>query len=197
MNTNEQLAAAIVRANERLDWIEARDGKLPDDNYATIETTVGLVRALRGATAADTVTVDRASLTAHNLEKWEQIDQLQRAAAASEQRAAALESRLTEIRDSIGAYRYWRTNDDVMMYSCRFCPSSRPAVGVDGPHPHHRICVLNPDYDAGMQAARERLERLAASRHVDVGNVCVWCDETWPCRASLAAAAPSAAPEGA
>lgn len=48
MNTNEQLAAAIVRANERLDWIEARDGKLPDNNYATIETTVGVVRALRG-----------------------------------------------------------------------------------------------------------------------------------------------------
>ena len=36
MNTNEQLAAAIVRANERLDWIEARDGKLPDDNLSLI-----------------------------------------------------------------------------------------------------------------------------------------------------------------
>lgn len=163
MNTNEQLAAAIVRANERLDWIEARDGKLPDDNYATIETTVGLVRALRGATAADTVTVDRASLTAHNLEKWEQIDQLQRAAAASEQRAAALDYRLSEIRNGSQAYRYWRTNDDVLMYSCRFCPSPVEAVGRDGDHQHHRICVLNPDYEAGMQAVRERLAAAAPS----------------------------------
>lgn len=83
------LAAAIVQANATLDWIEERQGPLKPDGFATIETTVGLVRALRGALAADTVTVDRASLVAHNLEKWEQIDALQRALAASGQRAAA------------------------------------------------------------------------------------------------------------
>lgn len=94
---NEQLAAAIANANATLDWIEERQGTLAPDCFAAIETTVGLVRALRGAVAADTVTVDRASLVAHNLEKWEQIDQLQRAAAASEQRAAALEAQMLEI----------------------------------------------------------------------------------------------------
>ncbi len=42
------LAGAIQQANDRLDWIEARQGPLPDDGYARIETSVGVVRALRG-----------------------------------------------------------------------------------------------------------------------------------------------------
>lgn len=69
-------------------------------------------------------------------------------------RLAATEARIAEIRDGSQAYRYWRTNNDVLMYSCRFCPSPIEAVGVDGDHRHHRICALNPDYEAGMQAIR-------------------------------------------
>ena len=43
------LAGAIAHANVSLDWIEARrDGPLPDDGYARIETSVGVVRALAG-----------------------------------------------------------------------------------------------------------------------------------------------------
>lgn len=45
--TVDALAGAIEQANDRLDWIEARQGPLPDDGYASIETTVGVVRALR------------------------------------------------------------------------------------------------------------------------------------------------------
>lgn len=41
------LAEAVERANEALDWIEQRQGPLPSDGFATIETTVGVVRALR------------------------------------------------------------------------------------------------------------------------------------------------------
>lgn len=41
------LAEAVERANEALDWIEARQGPLREDGYARIETTVGVVRALR------------------------------------------------------------------------------------------------------------------------------------------------------
>lgn len=41
------LDGPIERANEALDWIEQRDGSLPADGYARIETTVGVVRALR------------------------------------------------------------------------------------------------------------------------------------------------------
>lgn len=44
----EKLEAAIEHANERLDWIEKRDGPLPNGGYARIEATVQLVRALRG-----------------------------------------------------------------------------------------------------------------------------------------------------
>lgn len=40
------LAGAIRHANDRLDWIEARQGPLPEDGFTTIETSVGVVRAL-------------------------------------------------------------------------------------------------------------------------------------------------------
>lgn len=40
------LASAIRHANDALDWIEARHGPLPADGFATIETTVSVVRAL-------------------------------------------------------------------------------------------------------------------------------------------------------
>jgi hypothetical protein len=93
----------------------------------------------------------------------QQISTLQSQLAAALARAEAADKRITEIADSIGAYRYWRTNDDVMMYSCRFCPSSREAVGAEGPHQHHRVCVLNPDYEAGMQAARDERAALVAA----------------------------------
>ena len=43
----DPLAEAVERANAALDWIEARQGPLREDNFATIETTVGVVRALR------------------------------------------------------------------------------------------------------------------------------------------------------
>lgn len=43
----DPLAGAVERANEALDWIEARQGPLREDGYARIETTVGVVRALR------------------------------------------------------------------------------------------------------------------------------------------------------
>lgn len=42
------LAGAIAHANDSLDWIEHRQGPLPDDGYARIETSVGVVRALAG-----------------------------------------------------------------------------------------------------------------------------------------------------
>ena len=44
----EKLEAAIEHANSTLDWIEKRDGPLPNGGYARIETTVQVVRALRG-----------------------------------------------------------------------------------------------------------------------------------------------------
>ena len=43
----EPLLPAIEKANESLDWIEKRDGPLPNGGYARIETTVAVVRALR------------------------------------------------------------------------------------------------------------------------------------------------------
>ena len=39
----------IEKANQTLDWIEQRQGPLPPDGYARIETTVQVVRALRAA----------------------------------------------------------------------------------------------------------------------------------------------------
>ena len=42
-----RLTAAIEHANQTLDWIEQRQGPLREDGYARIETTVGVVRALR------------------------------------------------------------------------------------------------------------------------------------------------------
>ena len=51
---SDDLASAIERANAALDWIEARQGPLPADGYARIETSVGVVRALgRMATMSD------------------------------------------------------------------------------------------------------------------------------------------------
>lgn len=46
--TGDALASAIRHANEALDWIEARQGPLPGDGYARIETSVAVVRALGG-----------------------------------------------------------------------------------------------------------------------------------------------------
>ena len=46
MTPHTDLASAIARANAALDWIEARQGPLPADGYARIETSVGVVRAL-------------------------------------------------------------------------------------------------------------------------------------------------------
>ena len=43
----DPFAEAVERANEALVWIEQRQGPLPADGYARIETTVGVVRALR------------------------------------------------------------------------------------------------------------------------------------------------------
>ena len=43
----DPFAEAVERANEALDWIEQRQGPLPADGYARVETTVGVVRALR------------------------------------------------------------------------------------------------------------------------------------------------------
>lgn len=42
------LERAIEHANSTLDWIEKRDGPLSNGGYARIETTVQVVRALRG-----------------------------------------------------------------------------------------------------------------------------------------------------
>ena len=50
MTTDEALRNLmydIGKANESLDWIEKRDGPLPNGGYARIETTVAVVRALR------------------------------------------------------------------------------------------------------------------------------------------------------
>lgn len=41
------LTAAIARANDALDWIEARQGPLDPNGYARIETTVRVVREAR------------------------------------------------------------------------------------------------------------------------------------------------------
>ena len=41
----QALLPAIEKANEVLDWIEKRDGPLPNGGYARIETTVAVVRA--------------------------------------------------------------------------------------------------------------------------------------------------------
>lgn len=53
MTTHTTLASAIARANAALDWIEARQGPLPADGYARIETSVGVVRALAGRGLGD------------------------------------------------------------------------------------------------------------------------------------------------
>ena len=48
MTTDEALRNLmydIGKANESLDWIEKRDGPLPNGGYARIETTVAVVRA--------------------------------------------------------------------------------------------------------------------------------------------------------
>lgn len=42
----------IEKANQTLDWIEQREGKLPPAWYARIESTVAIVRALRGVELA-------------------------------------------------------------------------------------------------------------------------------------------------
>lgn len=42
----------IEKANQTLDWIEKRDGPLPGVGYARIESTVAVVRALRGVSLA-------------------------------------------------------------------------------------------------------------------------------------------------
>lgn len=47
----DPFAEAVERANEALDWIEARQGPLPADGYARVETTVAIVRALGRAVA--------------------------------------------------------------------------------------------------------------------------------------------------
>ena len=49
-----RLTAAIEHANQSLVWIEARQGPLPSTNYATIETDVQALRALRGVTLTTT-----------------------------------------------------------------------------------------------------------------------------------------------
>lgn len=60
----------VRRANEALDWIEQRQGPLPADGYARIETTVGRVRAMTEQDDAARIAEIRARLEAATPGPW-------------------------------------------------------------------------------------------------------------------------------
>lgn len=108
------LAGAIAHANDSLDWIEARKGPLPEDGYARIETSVGVVRALAGRET--TVRGD----AAHPSADFEMMPDLVcgRSYRNPESEAQAVAMRTCEVTPYTGCGKPMRW---VYAYRCRQC----------------------------------------------------------------------------
>jgi len=149
---SDLLAGAIRNANDSLDWIEQRDGPLPDDGYARIETSVGVVRALGRET---TVAGDEAQ--GISLEDLEQArHDIKRGMVLSGADSLSLIHEIERLRERVAALEaacYEEVPQDVVRtisgFACRICGwDADPTM----PDTHAPSCVLYVAALAGQPA---------------------------------------------